>query len=191
MGLPISMAIVSACARRSASRISAARRIAPARSAKLVRRCRRNAAAARSIFRSSSSSPSGANVWSVSPVAGLIVAIAMVSSSCLVAVPKYPALAGAGKPRASPPRSLPGERRCPAQGSAARIVGHRFLLFDFGGTLDADGVRWCERFHDAYRRAGGALDLAAFEPVFRASDRRLAGVPGIRTAGLRAMIEAQ
>lgn len=67
----------------------------------------------------------------------------------------------------------------------------RLLLFDFGGTLDADGVRWAVRFHEAYRRAGGALELAAFEPAFRASDRRLAALPGLRTAGLRAMIEAQ
>jgi putative hydrolase of the HAD superfamily len=69
--------------------------------------------------------------------------------------------------------------------------GRRSLLFDFGGTLDADGVRWSVRFHDAYRGAGGALDYAAFEPVFRASDQRLAALPGIRTAGLRAMIQVQ
>ncbi len=25
------------------------------------------------------------------------------------------------------------------------------LLFDFGGTLDADGVAWKERFHALYR----------------------------------------
>ncbi len=81
MGLPISMAIVSPCARCSASRMSAARRIERARSAKVVRRCERNAAAARSSLASTSSSVSGAKVWSVSPVAGLIVAIAMVSSS--------------------------------------------------------------------------------------------------------------
>ena len=32
------------------------------------------------------------------------------------------------------------------------------VLFDFGGTLDADGVAWKERFHALYRAEG--LDLA-------------------------------
>ena len=41
------------------------------------------------------------------------------------------------------------------------------VLFDFGGTLDADGDRWAVRFHQAYARAGGRLAFSAFEPVFR------------------------
>jgi putative hydrolase of the HAD superfamily len=65
------------------------------------------------------------------------------------------------------------------------------LLFDFGGTLDADGVPWSPRFHQAYRAAGGTLDFAAFDPVFTASDRALNRVPDIRTTGLRAAIELQ
>ncbi len=65
------------------------------------------------------------------------------------------------------------------------------LLFDFGGTLDADGVPWSPRFHHAYRAAGGTLDFGAFDPLFAASDRALAREPGIRTAGFRAAIETQ
>jgi len=65
------------------------------------------------------------------------------------------------------------------------------VLFDFGGTLDADGVRWSVRFHAAYARGGGRLDFGAFDPVFGLSDRRLEGLPGIRGLGLRGMIEAQ
>jgi HAD superfamily hydrolase (TIGR01509 family) len=65
------------------------------------------------------------------------------------------------------------------------------VLFDFGGTLDADGLRWSVRFHAAYARLGGRLDLEAFEPVFRASDRQLEQHPDIRHLGFRAMIEAQ
>ena len=65
------------------------------------------------------------------------------------------------------------------------------MLFDFGGTLDADGVHWGPRFHAAYRQAGGALDLAAFEPLFRASDEALGRLPGVTTLGFRATIEAQ
>jgi FMN phosphatase YigB (HAD superfamily) len=49
------------------------------------------------------------------------------------------------------------------------------LLFDFGGTLDADGVAWKERFHAAYRAEG--LDIAAdtFAPAFYAADDPLVG----------------
>lgn len=49
------------------------------------------------------------------------------------------------------------------------------LLFDFGGTLDADGVAWKERFHTLYRAEG--LDMAAdvFAPIFFAADDPLVG----------------
>lgn len=67
----------------------------------------------------------------------------------------------------------------------------RALLFDFGGTLDADGLRWSVRFHAAYAGLGGVLGAEPFEDLFRASDRALLDVPGITTLGLRAMIHAQ
>jgi HAD superfamily hydrolase (TIGR01509 family) len=49
------------------------------------------------------------------------------------------------------------------------------LLFDFGGTLDADGVAWKERFYTLYRAEG--LDMAAdtFASVFFAADDPLVG----------------
>jgi len=49
------------------------------------------------------------------------------------------------------------------------------LLFDFGGTLDADGVAWKERFHALYRAEG--LDMAddVFAPAFYAADDPLVG----------------
>ncbi len=65
------------------------------------------------------------------------------------------------------------------------------MLFDFGGTLDADGLRWSTRFHAAYRAAGGALGFDDFDGIFRASDRALEQVPTIRVLGFRAMIETQ
>ncbi len=65
------------------------------------------------------------------------------------------------------------------------------MLFDFGGTIDADGVHWSPRFHAAYRQAGGVLDLAAFELLFQASDQALARAPGIRALGFRAAIATQ
>jgi len=65
------------------------------------------------------------------------------------------------------------------------------VLLDFGGTLDADGVHWSPRFHAAYRAAGGTLDFAAFEPIFKSSDQALDCLPGIAELGFRAAIEAQ
>jgi len=49
------------------------------------------------------------------------------------------------------------------------------LLFDFGGTLDADGIAWKERFHALYRADG--LDVAsdAFALAFYAADDPLVG----------------
>jgi putative hydrolase of the HAD superfamily len=49
------------------------------------------------------------------------------------------------------------------------------LLFDFGGTLDADGVDWKERFHAHYRAEGVSLDGEAFAPAFYAADDPLVG----------------
>ena len=65
------------------------------------------------------------------------------------------------------------------------------VLFDFGGTLDADGARWSIRFHAAYRAAGGAQPFAAFEKAFRESDRALERLSGIEALGFRAMVDAQ
>jgi FMN phosphatase YigB (HAD superfamily) len=49
------------------------------------------------------------------------------------------------------------------------------LLFDFGGTLDADGVAWKERFHAYYRAEGLDMTAEAFAPVFYAADDPLTG----------------
>jgi putative hydrolase of the HAD superfamily len=65
------------------------------------------------------------------------------------------------------------------------------VLFDFGGTLDADGIPWARRFHQGYVDAGGRLDFAAFEPLFQASDDALLRLHNIRQLGYRATLEAQ
>ena len=46
------------------------------------------------------------------------------------------------------------------------------VLFDFGGTLDSDGVAWKERFHALYRAEGLDLSAEAFAPVFLCRRRR-------------------
>ena len=49
------------------------------------------------------------------------------------------------------------------------------VLFDFGGTLDADGLTWKERFHRLFGAEGVAVEPARFDPVFYAADDALVG----------------
>jgi putative hydrolase of the HAD superfamily len=49
------------------------------------------------------------------------------------------------------------------------------VLFDFGGTLDADGIAWKARFFEACRREGLTRDPSVFDPVFYAVDDALVG----------------
>ncbi|MDJ0948351.1 MAG: HAD family hydrolase [Alphaproteobacteria bacterium] len=49
------------------------------------------------------------------------------------------------------------------------------ILFDLGGTLDADGIPWRQRFHDLYRQEGLALSEDEFAPHFYAADDPLVG----------------
>jgi len=65
------------------------------------------------------------------------------------------------------------------------------VLFDFGGTLDADGARWSVRFHAAYVAVGGREAFPVFEDAFRASDRALIRVAGIGSLGFRATVDLQ
>ena len=49
------------------------------------------------------------------------------------------------------------------------------VLFDFGGTLDADGVPWKERFHRLWCEEVGEVDSVTFAPLFYAADDALVG----------------
>ena len=49
------------------------------------------------------------------------------------------------------------------------------LLFDFGGTLDADGLPWKERFQQLYRASGVDPGDEAFDAAFYAADDALLG----------------
>ncbi len=62
------------------------------------------------------------------------------------------------------------------------------LLFDFGGTLDADGVAWKERFFRLCREEGWVVPREQFDPAFYAADDALVGVlPS--TLGFRETVE--
>jgi HAD superfamily hydrolase (TIGR01549 family) len=74
-------------------------------------------------------------------------------------------------------------------GQAPKIEAVESLLFDFGGTLDADGVAWKERFHALYRSEGLDMTAEHFAPAFFAADDALVGgLPP--TAGLSETVHA-
>jgi putative hydrolase of the HAD superfamily len=73
---------------------------------------------------------------------------------------------------------LTGIRRFgPAGRTSAQQVTQAIeaLLFDFGGTLDADGVAWQERFYAHYRAEGLYMTPETFAPAFFAADDPLVG----------------
>ena len=47
------------------------------------------------------------------------------------------------------------------------------LLFDYGGTLDADGTTWLERFYPIYKEAGLDIPKERFDRAFYDSDDNL------------------
>ena len=49
----------------------------------------------------------------------------------------------------------------------------RSLLFDYGGTLDADGTTWLDRFRPIYKEAGLVIPPARFDRFFYDSDDNL------------------
>ena len=49
------------------------------------------------------------------------------------------------------------------------------VLFDFGGTLDADGVAWKERFFRLWSEEAGLIAPERFAPVFYAADDAVVG----------------
>jgi putative hydrolase of the HAD superfamily len=63
------------------------------------------------------------------------------------------------------------------------------LLFDFGGTLDADGVAWKERFHALYQAEGLDITAEAFATAFYAADDPLVGAVA-PTTGLAETVHA-
>jgi putative hydrolase of the HAD superfamily len=49
------------------------------------------------------------------------------------------------------------------------------VLFDFGGTLDADGLPWKERVFRLFRDEGAVVARERFDPAFYAADDALVG----------------
>jgi HAD superfamily hydrolase (TIGR01549 family) len=65
------------------------------------------------------------------------------------------------------------------------------VLFDFGGTIDTDGVHWSEKFWEYYQRFGVSLVKKEFERAFVISEDRLIADPSVSTATFRETLSRQ
>jgi putative hydrolase of the HAD superfamily len=64
-------------------------------------------------------------------------------------------------------------------------------LFDFGGTLDSDGLTWQDRFYALYEKHGVRVDREAFRQAFYASDDGLNESGALHGAGLMETLQVQ
>jgi putative hydrolase of the HAD superfamily len=64
------------------------------------------------------------------------------------------------------------------------------FLFDFGGTLDADGLHWLDRFYEIYRRFGFShISKPLIKEAFYWADAQADADSAMKTSGFRAMME--
>ena len=56
------------------------------------------------------------------------------------------------------------------------------VLFDFGGTIDTDGVHWSEKFWEFYERFNIPVKKTDYERAFVATERELGDVPVLKQA---------
>jgi len=64
-------------------------------------------------------------------------------------------------------------------------------LFDFGGTLESDGVTWQDRFYGLYEKHGVKVDREAFRQAFYRADDGLIETGELKEARLTETLEAQ
>jgi putative hydrolase of the HAD superfamily len=64
-------------------------------------------------------------------------------------------------------------------------------LFDFGGTIDTDGVHWSEKFRECYERCGVDISGLNFGKAFVESDAELLLAKDISTATMYRTLELQ
>ncbi len=69
--------------------------------------------------------------------------------------------------------------------------GPEACLFDFGGTLDADGVAWQDRFYALYEKHGLRVDREAFREAFYFADDSLTETSALLGAGLMETLQTQ
>ena len=65
------------------------------------------------------------------------------------------------------------------------------ILFDFGGTIDTDGVHWSEKFWEYYLRYRIPVSKDRFEKAFVTSEKELGSDPSLREATFYATLLKQ
>ena len=65
------------------------------------------------------------------------------------------------------------------------------VLFDFGGTLDGDGIHWSRRFDSTFRSMELSYAPEALDDAFRASERVVNSDPAVKAMNLPAVIRYQ
>src|SRR5439155_16254457 len=77
----------------------------------------------------------------------------------------------------SRPRACSSARRmlCSGRRPDPPMTPAKAILFDFGGTLDADGVPWKDRMRRLCHDEGILGNAEPFDPIFYAADAALVG----------------
>ncbi len=65
------------------------------------------------------------------------------------------------------------------------------VLFDYGGTIDADGIAWRDRFYSLYKKAGLKTDPETFAKAFYKSDDNLPTRFDLSNKGLEETVRLQ
>ncbi|MEF3279371.1 MAG: HAD family hydrolase [Elusimicrobiota bacterium] len=65
------------------------------------------------------------------------------------------------------------------------------IFFDYGGTIDSDGIHWRERFYKLYLKAGIKIDYDEFSKAFFDSDDNLAKRHNLKKTGFKETISYQ
>jgi HAD superfamily hydrolase (TIGR01509 family) len=65
------------------------------------------------------------------------------------------------------------------------------ILFDFGGTIDTNGIHWSEYFWDAYQQLKVPVTKKVYEQAYVAAEQRLPGTLIGPTDGFSATVRAQ
>jgi len=72
-----------------------------------------------------------------------------------------------------------------------KVENLKACLFDFGGTLDADGTTWQDRFYRLYQKHGYQIDREQFRFAFYQSDDSLKEIMPTLKAGIRETLQMQ
>ncbi len=65
------------------------------------------------------------------------------------------------------------------------------VLFDFGGTLDSNGIHWSKQFYLQYQCCGIPIDQKQFDKAFVEADKTIVRSYDVRNYSLKKLLELQ